>query len=126
MLTAELERKKRPTLFEKGRKWNGNSRGRETKAERLARRDAIIAAWCQPFGGAAILTPGERTLLEHAAELSMCKPRNAEDRVRHANSISRIMTQCGLVSGFAGKTRRRSQPQPASPFDALLGTRDRA
>jgi hypothetical protein len=90
-----------------------NPRGRETKAEREARRDAIIAAWADPFGGVAVLRSAELTLLREAAELSMCKPRNSEDRVRHANTISKILAQVG----FVGKRDRRRQAEPPSRFD---------
>jgi len=103
-----------------------NPKGKESKAARLARREAIIAAWCEPHGGVATLKPAELELVRQAAELSMCRPRNVVERVRYANTISRIMTQVGLAAGFTGRRRPRSQPQPASPFDALLGRRERA
>jgi hypothetical protein len=85
-----------------------NPRGRETKAEREARRDAIIAAWAEPFGGVAVLRSAELELLRQGAELSMCRPRNAEDRVRHANTISKIMVLVGFVDN---RRNRESAPQ---------------
>jgi hypothetical protein len=93
-----------------------NPRGRETKAEREARRDAIIAAWADPFGGVAVLRSAELTLLREAAEVSMCKPRNSEDRVRHANTISKILAQVGFVD-----KRRCREPERPSRFNHLRG-----
>jgi hypothetical protein len=46
-----------------------NPRGRESKAARLARREATIARWAEPFGGVATLKPAEVDLLHQAAEL---------------------------------------------------------
>src|SRR5262245_46654272 len=86
-----------------------NPAGRESKAVRLARRDAIIAGWAEPFGGVTVLRSAELELLRQAAELSMCRPRNAEDRVRHANTISKILAQVGFVD-----KRHRREPDPPS------------
>src|SRR5262249_12697555 len=96
-----------------------NPRGRETKAQRLARRDAIIAAWAEPHGGGEVPRSAGVELPRIAAEVSMCRRRNAEDRVRHANSISRILAQVGFV-----EPRRRHKPEPPSPFDDLLSGRE--
>jgi hypothetical protein len=85
---------------------SGNPRGRESKASRLARREAIIAAWAEPFGGVAVLKPAELDLLRQAAELAMIRPRSAEDQVRVANTISKIMAQVG----FADRRRKREPP----------------
>ena len=85
-----------------GRPWlpgqSGNPMGR-SRAEKLARRDALIAEWTAVIGGPASLTAAELTLLHQAAGLVMCHPRTAEDRVRCVNLVSRIMNQVGLVGG---------------------------
>jgi len=104
---------------------SGNPKGSESKAERHARREALIRQWTEPFGGMASLQAAEIDLLHQAAELALRKyPRR--EAVRVANTISKILAQCGLVAGYTGRRRRRSEPQPASPFDALLGRRERA
>src|SRR5262249_19838399 len=114
-ITDQGTDQKRPHLYKPG--VSGHPAGKESKAARTARRDAIMTAWAQPHGGLAVLTPAELELLRIAAELSMCRPRNAEDRVRHANSISRILAQVG----FTDRGRRRAEPEPPSPFDRLFG-----
>ena len=85
---------------------SGNPRGRESKATRLARREATIARWAEPFGGVAALKPAELDLLHQAAELSLMRPRTVEDQVRVANTISKILAQVG----FADKRRKREPP----------------
>jgi hypothetical protein len=97
-----------------------NPRGRETKAQRLARIEAIIAGWCEPFGGVAVLQPAELALLRTAAELSLHHPRRAEDAVRYANTISRILAQCGLATKHA-RPARESAVQSLSQYLANRG-----
>jgi hypothetical protein len=46
-----------------------NPKGRESKAQRHARRERIIEEWCKPHGGLAALRPAELMLLHEAAEL---------------------------------------------------------
>jgi len=69
----------------------------EAKATKQARRDALIAEWTKPIGGPSHLTAAELALAQQAAGLVMCRPRTAEDRVRCANLVSRILCQLGLV-----------------------------
>jgi hypothetical protein len=76
---------------------SANPRGRESYAARRARRERIVAEWAAPFGGVGVLKPAEVVLLDQAAELSLRRPRTAEDCVRIANSISKLMAQCGLA-----------------------------
>jgi hypothetical protein len=105
--SAEQVPKQRPShLWRPGQ--SGNPRGREGRAKRQARIDAIVAEWSGPFGGASSLKPAERDLLRHAAELSLSRPRNSEDKVRVVNAISKIMAQVGFVD----KRRKR---EPAVP-----------
>jgi hypothetical protein len=84
-----------------------NPAGKESNAKRHARREAIIAKWAEPFGGAATLSPAERDLLHQAADLVLRKPHNAEDAVRIANTVSKILAQVGFVDK---RTRRREPP----------------
>jgi hypothetical protein len=91
-----------------------NPRGRESKAARLARREATIARWAEPFGGVATLKPAEVDLLHQAAELSLIRPRTVEDAVRVANTISKILAQVG----FADRRKR----EPAGPTATDLRT----
>ena len=62
------------------------------------------------------LTAAELALLHQAAELVLCRPRTAEDRVRCANLVSRIMAQVGLVN----RRGKRPEPRPGAALDAHL------
>lgn len=99
----------------KQRRWrpgqSGNPRGRESKVSRLARREAIIARWVEPYGGIVALKPAELDLLHQAAELSLMRPRTVEDQTRAANTISKILAQCGL----ADKRRKRELSEAPTP-----------
>jgi len=112
-ISEQNDDQKRAHLYPKG--VSGHPAGRESKAARVARRDAIMAQWAEPFGGLASLRAAELELLRIAAELSMCRPRNAEDRVRHVNAIARVMAQLG----FTDRGRRRAESDGPSPFDHL-------
>jgi hypothetical protein len=72
------------------------SHGR-SRAARQARREALIASWTAHIGGPSSLTAVERDLLVQAAEAHMARPRTAEDVVRCANVVSKILTLVGLV-----------------------------
>jgi hypothetical protein len=84
---------------------SGNPAGRSVAAKR-ARLDAIVSAWCAPFGGMEALKKVELDLLYRAAELQLRRPTKAEDAVRVANTISKILAQVG----FCDKRRRREPP----------------
>jgi hypothetical protein len=71
------------------------NRGRPTAAERRARIEAIAEALAAEFGGLASLTAVERLLVMQAAELSLRKPRNAEDHVRIINATQRALAKLG-------------------------------
>jgi hypothetical protein len=88
-----------------------NPAGRESKAQRRERIERIVAGWCEPFGGPSILQPAEYALLRTAAELTLHRPRRHEDAVRYANTISRILAQCGL----ANKHERQPIEEPYEP-----------
>jgi len=69
------------------------NRGRPTAAERRARIEAIAKELAAEYGGLANLTAVERLLVMQAAELSLRKPRNAEDHVRIINSTQRALAR---------------------------------
>ena len=96
MQSAEQNVEQFPWRFRPGQ--SGNPAG-QSKAIRLSRRDALVDKWTAAIGGPSKLTAAELDLLRRAAELSMVRARTAEDAVRVANSISKIMAQCGLVGG---------------------------
>jgi hypothetical protein len=104
---------------------SANPRGKESRAQRMARRDATVEAWCAPFGGVSELQPAELMLLQQAAELSMVRPRRSEDQVRHANTISRILAQCGLANKHQREPIVEEAPPSASKFNALNWLRER-
>jgi hypothetical protein len=92
-----------------------NPKGRETKAQRHARRERIIEEWCKPHGGLAALRPAELMLLHEAAELMLVRVRNSVEQLRRAGMISAILQQLGFVA----KRDRRGQPDPPSRFDHM-------
>jgi hypothetical protein len=65
--------------------------GRPTAAQRRARVEVIAKQLAAEYGGLASLTAVERLLVMQAAELSLRKPRNAEDHVRIINSTQRAL-----------------------------------
>src|SRR6266508_3211547 len=92
-----------------------NPKGRESKAQRHARRERIIEEWCKPHGGLAALRPAELVLLHEAAELMIVRVRNSVDQVRRAKTISKILQQVGFVD----RHDRRRGPAAPSQFDHL-------
>jgi hypothetical protein len=100
----EAEQKRRDTRFQPG--VSGNPRGRESTATRAERRDAIIARWAEAVGGVEQLTAAQRDLLAIAAVLTMQRPK-AEDAVRVANSVARILSQCGVVTKARHSTLKK-------------------
>jgi hypothetical protein len=85
-----------------GRPWlpgrSGNPTGR-SRAVKLARRDALIAEWTKDIGGEGALSAVELDLVRKAAELMLLRATRAEDAVRIANSVSKILAQVGLIGG---------------------------
>jgi hypothetical protein len=71
------------------------NRGRPTAAERRARVEGIAEQLAAEYGGLGSLTAVERLLVTQAAELSLRKPRNAEDHVRIINSTQRALAKLG-------------------------------
>jgi hypothetical protein len=63
---------------------SGNPAGRETRAQRQARIDALAAELAQEFGGLAALTACDRVLIGQAAQLLLRRPKGHSDVVRVA------------------------------------------
>ncbi len=90
---------------------SGNPLGRESRAAKLARRDARAAELAAEFGGLDALTAVERVMIQQAAELLLGNPRSAEDKVRYANTIARLL---GAVR------KRRGEREPHVPLRERL------
>src|SRR5262249_56661 len=74
---------------------SGNPAGRESAASRRARIAAMVEQWVAELGGK--VGAAERILLTRAAELTVMRhPRQAEQAVRVANSISKLLAQAGF------------------------------
>ena len=69
--------------------------GRPTAAERRTRIELIAKQLAAEYGGLESLTAVERLLVMQAAELSLRKPRNAEDHVRIINATQRALAKLG-------------------------------
>jgi hypothetical protein len=93
---------------------SGYPHGRESKAARTARRERLISRWCEPYGGISALEPAELDLLHQAAELHLrnIRARKAEDAVRIANCISKILAQVGLVNREQPREQVEVEPEP--------------
>jgi hypothetical protein len=93
---------------------SGHPHGRESKAARTARRERLISRWCEPYGGVSALEPAELDLLHQAAELHLrnIRARKAEDAVRIANCISKILAQVGLVNREQPREQVEVEPEP--------------
>jgi hypothetical protein len=94
-----------------------NPRGSEGRAKREARIAGVIETWCEPAGGVAVLTPAEYALLHRAAELFSLRPKSHEDTVRVLNLVTRLLTQCGLIT----KRGRNRDVKPPSLAEYLAG-----
>jgi hypothetical protein len=80
--------------------------GRPSAATKRGWVEAKTRELADAYGGLAKLSPVDRTLLESAAALLVRRPRNGEDSVRLANSISRLLNSVARRHGV----RRRSRP----------------
>jgi hypothetical protein len=69
----------------------------------------LIKEWVAPHGGITAFEPAERALLQQAANLFLMRVRGADQRIRAATKISRILTQVGIV------TDRHRKREPAGP-----------
>jgi hypothetical protein len=100
------ERPHRAYGFQPGK--SGNPAGGETRAVKEARLAGIITAWCQPYGGITAFNPAEHTLIRQAAELSLRHKRTADDHLRIARTISKLLMQVGIATG----RKRAVAPDP--------------
>jgi hypothetical protein len=94
---------------------SGNPAGRESRATREARIADKLEEWAAPFGGIAVFNAAEIDLLRQAAELSLRRWRTADDQLRIARTISKLLAQVGIVAGAA-----KRKIEPADPFAPLL------
>ncbi len=92
---------------------SANPAGRMSNAARQERIEAKARELAVEFGGIEKLSPVERALLDQAAVLLLRKPRSAEDVVRVANSVQRLL-------GALGKRKGRREPEHV-PLRERLG-----
>jgi hypothetical protein len=101
-----------PWRFKSGQ--SGNPAGRPSRAERQARIDARARELAAEFGGIERLSVVDRVLIEQAAALLVRRPHSAEDAVRCANAVGRLL---GAVE------RRRGSSKPSESFTEALANR---
>jgi hypothetical protein len=93
---------------------SGNPQGRMSNRERAERIEAKARELGAEFGGLEKLTPVDRELLKQAATLLLRRPKSAEDVVRVANSIAR------LLGGLS--KRRKREPAHCGTLDQYLAS----
>jgi hypothetical protein len=97
-----------PWRFKPGQSGNPLGRAASTKAKLHAKMAELSAE----FGGLAVLTVCERTLIEQAARLLIRPPSTkAEDAVRVANTVARLL-RVGRRAASASPCRRLCLPSP--------------
>jgi hypothetical protein len=114
MQSPEQTPQQRRHGFQPGK--SGNPRGRLSNAAKQERVEATARELAAEFGGYDALSPVDRVLITHAAMLVLRTPRSAEDVVRVANAVQRIL-------GGLGKRKRKHEPEER-PLQRYL--RDRA
>src|SRR5262249_6840907 len=82
---------------------SGNPFGKASKAQQRAMLLARAAELAEPLGGLQGLDGIERILIEHAAELTLSKPRRHDQRLRTANIVNRILRDVLRRHGPVGK-----------------------
>lgn len=70
---------------------SGNPAGRPSRTQRRALLLGRATELAEPLGGLENLNAIERTLIEHAAELTLSRPRRHDERVATANIVNRIL-----------------------------------
>jgi hypothetical protein len=78
---------------------SGNPRGRESAAAKAARIEHLAQELALEHGGWGAMSPCDRVHLEQAATLLIRKPKSAEDAVRVANAIQRLLASVALRRG---------------------------
>jgi hypothetical protein len=105
---------------------SANPAGKESRAARRARIEIIVAEWARPFGGIGVLAPAELMLARKAAELSLCRPKRAEDTIRYCNTVGRLLAQCGLANKHEREPIEPEETPPSAPaFNALNWLREK-
>jgi hypothetical protein len=82
--------------------------GRPSKAQRLALVRKTMIKLARPLGGLRALNSLDLERLRLAAELAQRQPKNAEDRVRVANAIDRMLGSIERSKLAAAPQRRQS------------------
>jgi len=100
-----------PHRFRPGQ--SGNPSGRLSNAARQERIEQKTKELAIEFGGLETLSPVEKVMLEQAATLLSRRPSSAEDVVRVANSVQRLL-------GALGKRKGRREPEHV-PLRERLG-----
>jgi uncharacterized protein DUF5681 len=95
-----------PWRFKPGQ--SGNPAGRPSRAEREARVAAKARELATEFGGIDRLSVVDRVLIEQAAALLVRKPHSAEDAVRCANAVGRLLSAVERRRGGGKQTVTRS------------------
>jgi hypothetical protein len=85
-----------------------NPAGRPTKAQRAALVRKTMIKLARPLGGLRALNSLDLERLRLAAELAQRQPKNAEDRVRVANAIDRMLGSIERARLTAAPQRRQS------------------
>jgi hypothetical protein len=104
----QTPQQRRPYGFQPGR--SGNPAGRLSNAQKQALLAAKAAELAEEFGGINNLTTVERTMVEQAATLLCRRPRRADDLVRCANAVQR------LLAGI----KRRHKPAGRGSLSSML------
>lgn len=94
---------------------SGNPGGRESKAARLARRDALVVELAGDYGGLDGLSVGDRLQLQIAADLMMRRPKDGDDHVRIANAVARILDKL--------HSRKPSDRKPTTTLESYLASK---
>ncbi len=93
---------------------SANPAGRPSRAEKQARIDAKARELAAELGGWEKLTIVDRVRLEQCAALLVRRPTSAEDAVRCANAVDRLL---GAVERRRGKLH---ETKPGAALDAHL------
>jgi hypothetical protein len=109
MQSPDQAPQQRPFGFQPGE--SGNPAGRlsnKAKQERIEARALELAA---EFGGWENLSAVDRLMLTQAATLVLRRPKSAEDAVRVANAVQRLL---------GGLGKRKRAPKPGAALAAYL------
>jgi hypothetical protein len=87
---------------------SGNPAGRPSRAKRQARIEAKARELAAEFGGWDGLSTVDRVYVEQAAALLIRRPHSAEDAVRCANAVGRLLSAVERRRGGGKQTITRS------------------